>query len=89
VLKSVKNKYFFNVDCCDGSDEWANNFKKDTCDNTCEELGRAAREEAERVQQIFVAGHEIRAQLIERGKDLRLRKQVNLFFFFFLMFYNT
>ncbi|XP_022181844.1 glucosidase 2 subunit beta-like [Myzus persicae] len=62
-------------DCCDGSDEWANSLMKGTCDNTCEELGRAAREEAERVQKIFMAGHEIRAQLIAKGKELRLEKQ--------------
>jgi len=78
VFKNIiKTKYFFNVDCCDGSDEWANNLRKGTCDNTCEELGRAAREEAERVQKIFMAGHEIRAQLIAKGKELRLEKQVN------------
>jgi len=78
LLKNIiKTKYFFNVDCCDGSDEWANNLRKGTCDNTCEELGRAAREEAERVQKIFMAGHEIRAQLIAKGKELRLEKQVN------------
>lgn len=68
-------KYFFNIDCCDGSDEWAN-LKKDTCENTCEELGRAAREEAERVQKIYMAGYEIRVQLIAKGKELRLQKQV-------------
>lgn len=62
-------------DCCDGSDEWANNVRKGTCENTCEELGRAAKEEAERVQQIFIAGYEIRAQLIAKGKELRQDKQ--------------
>lgn len=50
-----------------------------TCENTCEELGRAAKEEAERVQKIYMAGHEIRSQLIAKGKDLRLEKQVNCF----------
>uniref|UniRef100_A0A2S2Q9G1 Glucosidase 2 subunit beta n=1 Tax=Sipha flava TaxID=143950 RepID=A0A2S2Q9G1_9HEMI len=62
-------------DCCDGSDEWANNNRKGTCENTCEELGRAAREEEERLQKIFMAGHEIRAQLIVKGKELRMEKQ--------------
>lgn len=80
-FKLLKNiiitNYFSNIDCCDGSDEWANNLRTGTCDNTCEELGRAAREEAERVQKIFMAGHEIRAQLIAKGKELRLEKQVN------------
>lgn len=74
----IINKYFLNIDCCDSSDEWAkNNIKKGTCENTCEELGRAAREEAERVQKIYMAGYEIRAQLIAKGKELRLEKQVN------------
>lgn len=72
-----KNKYV-NTDCCDGSDEWSNTtVRKNACENTCEELGKAAREEAERVQKIFTVGHEIRAQLIVKGKELRLEKQVN------------
>jgi protein kinase C substrate 80K-H len=75
------------IDCCDGSDEWANNNRKGTCENTCEELGRAAREEEERLQKIFMAGHEIRAQLIVKGKELRMEKQVhflkNIFSFVF------
>lgn len=66
------------IDCCDGSDEWANIIRKGTsCENTCEELGRAAKEEAERVQKMYTAGHEVRAQLIAKGKELRLEKQVN------------
>lgn len=32
-------------DCCDGSDEWASGT---TCSNNCNEIGKAAREEAER-----------------------------------------
>jgi len=64
-------------------------MKKDACENTCEELGRAAREEAERVQKIYTAGYEIRAQLIAKGKELRLQKQVlyslkNMFDFVFM-----
>lgn len=58
-------------------------MRKGTCENTCEELGRAAREEAERVQKIFTAGHEIRAQLVSKGKELRLEKQVNYNHFLF------
>lgn len=55
-------------------------MRKGSCDNTCEELGRAAREEAERVQQMYTAGHEIRAQLIAKGKELRLEKKVIIYF---------
>lgn len=39
-------------DCCDGTDEWENN----TCQNTCDEMGRAAREERERMQAIMKQG---------------------------------
>lgn len=67
------------IDCCDGSDEWATNVRNGACENTCEELGRAAREEEERLQKIYLAGHEIRAQLIAKGKELRLEKQVHYF----------
>lgn len=70
---------FFLTDCCDGSDEWAHTIRKGTCDNTCQELGKAARDEAERVQKVFMAGYEIRAQLIAKGKELRLEKQVNYY----------
>lgn len=78
------------IDCCDGSDEWENNLKNDSfCDNTCGDLGRAAREAAEREQRVFTAGNEIRSQLIARGKKLRLEKEVNDFnlkkFYFILI----
>ncbi|XP_050440524.1 glucosidase 2 subunit beta-like isoform X1 [Adelges cooleyi] len=62
-------------DCCDGSDEWAFDQKKSPCGSTCEQLGRAARVEAERVQQMYVAGNEIRAQLIGKAKEQRAEKQ--------------
>lgn len=62
-------------------------MKTDSCENTCEELGRAAREEAERVQKIYTAGYEIRAQLIVKGKELRQEKQVNYYLKKKMMFY--
>ncbi|XP_050423739.1 glucosidase 2 subunit beta-like [Adelges cooleyi] len=62
-------------DCCDGSDEW---IKQSTCSSTCEELGRAAKEEAERVHQLYVAGYEIREQLIAKGKELKAEKQARI-----------
>lgn len=68
------------IDCCDGSDEWENNLKNgSSCENTCRKLGLAAREEAERELRVFKAGQEIRTQLIAKGKQLRLEKQVNYF----------
>ena len=39
-------------DCCDGTDEWEIN----SCENTCDEMGRAAREERERMQTIMKEG---------------------------------
>lgn len=62
-------------------------MKTDSCENTCEELGRAAKEEAERVQKIYTAGYEIRAQLIVKGKELRQEKQVNYYLKKKMMFY--
>ena len=40
-------------DCCDGSDEWA---AEKPCANTCNELGRAAREERERLTKVIAQG---------------------------------
>ncbi|XP_050524060.1 glucosidase 2 subunit beta [Daktulosphaira vitifoliae] len=62
-------------DCCDGSDEWGTTKNISPCINTCEELGRAAREEAERVQQMIVAGNEIREQFILKAKEQKTEKQ--------------
>lgn len=62
-------------DCCDGSDEWASNFQKDACQNTCENLSHEARGEANRVHNLYTLGFKIREQLIAKGKYLLLQKQ--------------
>lgn len=51
-------------------------MKTNICENTCEELGRAAKEEAERIQQMFTAGYDIRETLIAKGKIVQMEKQV-------------
>eukprot|EP00043_Microstomoeca_roanoka_P025753 m.9769 g.9769 ORF g.9769 m.9769 type:complete len:474 (+) comp5818_c0_seq1:86-1507(+) len=49
-------------DCCDGSDEYSGLI---ICKNTCEEAGRAARQEAERLHRIQQEGYASKQQLIE------------------------
>ncbi|CAG9135609.1 unnamed protein product [Plutella xylostella] len=55
-------------DCCDGTDEYA---VPGTCQNTCEELGKEARAEAERMAELLKAGSQIRMELIEKGNKKR------------------
>eukprot|EP01134_Creolimax_fragrantissima_P005552 CFRG5552T1 len=45
-------------DCCDGTDE------SDGCANTCDEIGRQAREEASRVAQVQVEGYRVKLAMI-------------------------
>lgn len=51
-------------DCCDGSDEYAGRVR---CVNNCQELGRSAREEAQRQAELVRAGSQIRAELGQKG----------------------
>ena len=53
-------------DCCDGSDEYESGV---TCPNTCEELGRAAREEAKRREELISQGGKLRRALVDEGKQ--------------------
>ncbi|KAJ2937776.1 hypothetical protein O0L34_g17905 [Tuta absoluta] len=55
-------------DCCDGTDEYASAA---SCSNICEELGREARAEAQRLAELHKAGSEVRLQLIESGNKKR------------------
>lgn len=52
-------------DCCDGSDEYASVLP---CPNTCEELGRVAREEAKRREELLSQGGQLRRSMVEQGK---------------------
>lgn len=53
-------------DCCDGSDEYAGNTI--TCPNICLQLGRYAREEAQKLAEIIKAGKQLKAELSQKGK---------------------
>ncbi|NP_001296497.1 glucosidase 2 subunit beta-like [Bombyx mori] len=55
-------------DCCDGTDEYAN---PTACTNICEELGKEARAEAQRVAELHKAGSQLRIDLIEKGNKKR------------------
>ncbi|KPJ19450.1 Glucosidase 2 subunit beta [Papilio machaon] len=55
-------------DCCDGTDEYA---EPETCKNTCEEMGREARAEAQRLADLHKAGNHLRLELIEKGNKKR------------------
>lgn len=61
-------------DCCDGSDE----YHKTHCENTCGELGKTAREEARRQAELLRAGRELRAELAEKGAQLKKAKREEL-----------
>lgn len=52
-------------DCCDASDEYANKHVK--CTNNCLELGKSAREEAQRQAELIRAGKQVRAELGQQG----------------------
>lgn len=62
--------FFLFLDCCDGSDE-AGTVQ---CPNTCEELGRAAREVAERQAKLLKEGYQKRLEMSNAGKEFRKQK---------------
>lgn len=55
-------------DCCDATDEYASGAN---CVNNCNELGRTAREEAQRRAELLKVGKQLRAQLGEKGIQLK------------------
>lgn len=59
-------------DCCDGSDEYQSQA---SCQNTCDLLGREAREEAERQTKLIREGFQKRLELSQRGKEIRKEKE--------------
>ena len=59
-------------DCCDGTDEYNGLV---LCENTCEEAGRAAREEAERLQRVWEQGFAKRQELITQGQQGKQEKE--------------
>ncbi|XP_056632367.1 glucosidase 2 subunit beta-like [Diorhabda sublineata] len=62
-------------DCCDGTDEYST---KSSCQNNCIELGRSAREAAQRKAELIKAGKQIRAEMVQKGIQLKQEKQIKL-----------
>lgn len=51
-------------DCCDGTDEYAT---PDLCPNICEDLGKEAKAEAQRIVELYKAGSHLRQEFVENG----------------------
>lgn len=62
-------------DCCDGSDEWGSGVQ---CQNICNELGKAAREEKERQAVVARAGWVKRQEMVQKGKQMKAEKEALL-----------
>ena len=62
-------------DCCDATDEYDS---PGLCQNMCRELGRAAREEAERLKKLIEEGHELYKEYIELGTDAKVKNEATL-----------
>jgi len=62
-------------DCCDGTDEWETGA---ACENTCNELGRAAREAREAELKAALEGFNIRRGMVEEAKRIREEKVAEL-----------
>lgn len=62
-------------DCCDTSDEYA---PKARCVNTCSELGREARLEQQKAEQLARDGNKLRLELVTRGKTIKAEQQSRL-----------
>ncbi|KAF9987479.1 hypothetical protein BGZ75_000581 [Mortierella antarctica] len=62
-------------ECCDGTDEYDGQVH---CPNVCEEVGREARKERERVQAIQEQGSRLRKEYIQHGKTAKLKLQQEL-----------
>ncbi|XP_024884606.1 glucosidase 2 subunit beta [Temnothorax curvispinosus] len=62
-------------DCCDTSDEYASRV---ACVDNCSELGREARLEQQKAEQLAREGNKLRLELVARGKTLRTEHQSRL-----------
>ncbi|KAG5884136.1 hypothetical protein JTB14_021805 [Gonioctena quinquepunctata] len=62
-------------DCCDGTDEYASGK---SCQNNCIELGRSAREAAQRRSELIKAGKQLRTELSQQGIQLKQEKQLKI-----------
>lgn len=62
-------------DCCDTSDEYATKVE---CVNNCNELGREARLEQQKAEQLAREGNKLRLELVAKGKTIRTEHQSRL-----------
>lgn len=62
-------------DCCDASDEY-NSGKQ--CPNNCNELGREARLEQQKAEELIREGNKIRIEMIAKGKQLKTDYEARL-----------
>lgn len=53
-------------DCCDGSDEWGTEV---SCPNTCQEMGRKAHEEQNRLRELHEQGYQKKLEYSAQGKQ--------------------
>nr|XP_050868685.1 glucosidase 2 subunit beta [Vespula vulgaris] len=62
-------------DCCDGTDEYSSNKQ---CVNNCHDLGKEARLEAQKVEELKRQGNKIRMEMASKGKQIKSDTQVHL-----------
>ncbi|XP_060526233.1 glucosidase 2 subunit beta [Cylas formicarius] len=62
-------------DCCDGADEYAGRV---SCTNNCLELGKTAREEAQKQAELLKVGKQLRQELSQQGLKLKEVKNQKL-----------
>lgn len=62
-------------DCCDGSDEWGTDV---SCPNTCQEMGKKAREERVRLHELHQQGYQKRLEYSAQGKQKTEESQASL-----------
>ncbi|KAJ3302183.1 hypothetical protein HDU93_006752, partial [Gonapodya sp. JEL0774] len=75
VKSSRVNDRVCDPECCDGSDEWQS---PGLCPNRCEELAKVAQAERLVAIQSRLAGSKLRAQISNRGKQLKENKTSEL-----------
>ncbi|CAK9804861.1 Glucosidase 2 subunit beta [Anthophora quadrimaculata] len=62
-------------DCCDASDEYSSGKE---CPNNCNELGKEARLEQQKAEELIREGNKIRVEMIAKGKQLKADYQARL-----------
>ncbi|XP_014605404.1 PREDICTED: glucosidase 2 subunit beta [Polistes canadensis] len=61
-------------DCCDGSDEYTSTKQ---CVNNCHDLGREARLEAQKAEELQKEGNKIRLEMVAKGKQIKSDTQTH------------